>query len=499
MLITYHFMILFLILTLIGRGELNFSRLGLVVQSLELITIYSILYIFLQISPKHTKFIFSFLLFILYSLFCLFYSYCLVFMKIGGFIPNMDEAQRSLYLIYGDMLALIGVVSVFFIFTMVNVRLVRMAMRPVDKSFLKVILLISLATAASLMVVPRFWYSKEPFRTFLQDELVNQNINHEQDLTPEESSSKVHNTQLSNCKSGYQPYDNVIFIIIDALRYDYFEKNIDDEFIDFLGTIYKKPVAKLLKGEAACTISSCSIKSIFHSDKSPGPRTESVALQKLLNASEIRSQYLLSDKHYSDDNKFYGGSPTFYRDGNDSGVRYAADDRILFDFLTEVQFSNRNFFYFHLMSAHAIGIAEDKNGEMRRLGLKDYFKSNENFRALYKQYYINGVQQAFKTIKGLLSSLANELAMERTLVLITSDHGEYLGEGNKYGHGSKMDNILETIPFFIIGPNDDINGAIVTPSHIDIAPTVMNAFGFSSPASWDGKSLLKESIVEACR
>ncbi len=73
--------------------------------------------------------------------------------------------------------------------------------------------------------------------------------------------------------------------------------------------------------------------------------------------------------------------------------------------------------------------------------------------------------------------------------IITSDHGENIGELNSYSEHSTADNITCRIPMIIkwqggmAGTSDD-----TFRYNVDLAPTMADLFGLSKPARWDGES-----------
>ena len=78
------------------------------------------------------------------------------------------------------------------------------------------------------------------------------------------------------------------------------------------------------------------------------------------------------------------------------------------------------------------------------------------------------------------------------LVIYTSDHGDFLGSHRLYGKGPAMYDEITRIPLIVRWPgHSPANTACPHPvSHIDLIPTILEAFGFSIPHSVDGKSML---------
>ncbi|MCP4447977.1 MAG: sulfatase [Myxococcales bacterium] len=82
--------------------------------------------------------------------------------------------------------------------------------------------------------------------------------------------------------------------------------------------------------------------------------------------------------------------------------------------------------------------------------------------------------------------------MNDTMIIITNDHGEELGEHGKFGHGHSLYEELLRAPMVIHYPSLIDAGVLsneVT-ENVDIAPTVVDALGLSPMKSADGLSLL---------
>ncbi len=79
---------------------------------------------------------------------------------------------------------------------------------------------------------------------------------------------------------------------------------------------------------------------------------------------------------------------------------------------------------------------------------------------------------------------------EKTLVVFTSDHGESLGEHGEPTHGTYAYNSTLWIPLIIAAPEIKPNRVNQLVSHIDIFPTVCEAFEIEAPSFLQGISLL---------
>ena len=78
-----------------------------------------------------------------------------------------------------------------------------------------------------------------------------------------------------------------------------------------------------------------------------------------------------------------------------------------------------------------------------------------------------------------------------SLIILTADHGEQLGQHGIYGHGGLHEAVTH-IPLIMWGPKS-IPGGKVIPGyvqHVDLAPTILEFIGAEKQTALDGTSLL---------
>ncbi|MCJ7488462.1 MAG: sulfatase-like hydrolase/transferase, partial [Candidatus Aminicenantes bacterium] len=100
----------------------------------------------------------------------------------------------------------------------------------------------------------------------------------------------------------------------------------------------------------------------------------------------------------------------------------------------------------------------------------------------------------------LLDEVAKGEGLANTLVVLTGDHGEALGEHGEMGHGYFAYNTTIQIPLIIAGPGTKALRVKDMVSHVDIFPTVCEVLGLDGPPSLQGESLgpfLKGKSVKA--
>ena len=76
----------------------------------------------------------------------------------------------------------------------------------------------------------------------------------------------------------------------------------------------------------------------------------------------------------------------------------------------------------------------------------------ENYQALARDCYDNGLAYLDEQLGVLLDDLQGRGMLDRTLVVITADHGEGLGEHDLFGHGLSLYSTEIRVPLLILPP-----------------------------------------------
>ena len=105
--------------------------------------------------------------------------------------------------------------------------------------------------------------------------------------------------------------------------------------------------------------------------------------------------------------------------------------------------------------------------------------------------YRGDVAAADAALQPLLDSILAAGRDGRTLVVLTSDHGESLGEHGEATHGVFAYEAVLKVPLVIYQPRLAPPGVIDTPArHIDLLPTILDAVEIESPPTLPGRTLL---------
>ena len=102
--------------------------------------------------------------------------------------------------------------------------------------------------------------------------------------------------------------------------------------------------------------------------------------------------------------------------------------------------------------------------------------------------YDNEVAYVDASLHAFLEPMRSSGAIARTLVMVTADHGESLGEHGERTHGLFAYGSTISVPLLLAGPGVEARTVIAPAAHVDIAPTLLELAGLSVPAT-DGRSL----------
>lgn len=104
--------------------------------------------------------------------------------------------------------------------------------------------------------------------------------------------------------------------------------------------------------------------------------------------------------------------------------------------------------------------------------------------------YAAAVGEADRHVGRILEVLDEEALADRTVIVVTSDHGESLGERGQYHHGLNLYEESVRVPLLVHIPGDEAGDVSEDVGLIDIAPTLLNVVGAEVPETMHGFSLL---------
>jgi len=301
---------------------------------------------------------------------------------------------------------------------------------------------------------------------------------------------------------------NLVFILVDALRPDHLEQyGYDRPTTPNLTRMAREHSSRIMQEvHSTCADTACSVFSLFSSTFPGHFAAHPFMLHQVLWRNGYHIHLILSgDKTYFYSRKqYYGDVDTFY-DGTQAPTYYMNDDQLVIDKLATMPRFDGNpvMLHFHLMSAHILRKRNPGQGpfqpEQRYLfpDNRDTGPGGVVFPGP-RNYYDNGVLRADDVIGQLMKLLKDKGYLEDTLVVITADHGESLGEHGLYRHANSTREEVLRIPLIMLSYGRQLqipNPARAFASQVDIAPTILRELGIPQPSSWVGHPLqLKENI-----
>ena len=119
------------------------------------------------------------------------------------------------------------------------------------------------------------------------------------------------------------------------------------------------------------------------------------------------------------------------------------------------------------------------------------------FGTTYEDIYDNAILWTDHLIGYLVDDLEDRGLLDRTLIVVVSDHGEAFGEHGNEGHARDVYEEVTRTPWIIRFPFDLEEGIEVSSltANVDVWPTLMELLGLPSMEGADGKSRLPEIIA----
>src|SRR5207249_6380341 len=113
------------------------------------------------------------------------------------------------------------------------------------------------------------------------------------------------------------------------------------------------------------------------------------------------------------------------------------------------------------------------------------------FRARTNSAYDGEIAYADAQIGRVLEWLRTSTLIDRTLVVVASDHGEGLGEHGERTHGMLVYDSTLRVPLIVAAPGAQPAARGDPVSLADIAPTILRAAGMTPPSAMRGRNLLE--------
>ena len=146
-------------------------------------------------------------------------------------------------------------------------------------------------------------------------------------------------------------------------------------------------------------------------------------------------------------------------------------------------------------AAHRFGLEPESQDDFQVLN--DHWDSIDKlrlpprYRAFARDSYDNCIAHLDEGLGKLLDELAGRGVLDRTLVIVTSDHGEGLGEHDLFDHGESLYRTEIRVPLLIIPPAALRTRGVVsqTVSLRDLPATIVELAGQGTGSPFPGRSL----------
>jgi arylsulfatase A-like enzyme len=106
--------------------------------------------------------------------------------------------------------------------------------------------------------------------------------------------------------------------------------------------------------------------------------------------------------------------------------------------------------------------------------------------------YRAGIRAFDEDMGKFFSFLKEKGIYDRSLIIITSDHGEEFREHGRFIHSQTYDETI-AVPLLVKFPNNEYSGSVIDEGlieSIDLLPTIVHYLGISEPSYVQGQSLL---------
>ncbi len=123
----------------------------------------------------------------------------------------------------------------------------------------------------------------------------------------------------------------------------------------------------------------------------------------------------------------------------------------------------------------------------------DKLKIRPYYRTLACDSYDNCISYLDEQLGHLFDELARSGVLDRTLIVVTSDHGEELGDHGLFDHGQSVYRGEIRVPLLIVPPGRD-RGQHIVPEMVslrDLPATIVDSVGLANGSPFSGRSLAR--------
>lgn len=270
---------------------------------------------------------------------------------------------------------------------------------------------------------------------------------------------------------------NIIIIMLDAFRGNFI---YDPEHPPrFLSRLMQDGRLQRIDAFSICPNTTCGIMGLLSSKDVTRIHNNSVMVQEAFTKAGY-STYVIN-----------AGLPEWYR----LEEIYKQTFQHYFDTNTTAQPAMSDDIFLHVMPQLELGSQQPFFMFLRMMSTHEYGRLNSND-WVSRYEYATRVYQADEYLEKMFAVLQQKGVLDNSIVIITGDHGESLGEKDERGHNISLYHNQIHVPILIYDPEHRHYPARTLASSLDIAPTLLDRAGLAIPAFMEGQSLLQAGPEE---
>lgn len=296
-----------------------------------------------------------------------------------------------------------------------------------------------------------------------------------------------------------QPY-NVLLLTVDTVRYDYTSfgqipggrtrdttpnlKKLAERATNF--AFAQAPSAGTMASVPAILTSKFFHSGIALDEKNVKPgmpprlKPENLTLPEIMKQGGYQTGAILSHEYFNDWGMQQGVDDYDNEIGRTHDANRVSSDRLTDRALAWIgrRSGSRWFLWVHYLDPHAQYVAHP---------------DDTNWSGSAQDLYESELHFTDKHIGRLLDELPRLPGGDRTIVVVTSDHGDAFGEHGFDGHAIALYREILHVPLIIYVPQNPPRSIAQVVSNLDIVPTIAALCGIATPgASFEGRNLVPQ-------
>ncbi len=150
------------------------------------------------------------------------------------------------------------------------------------------------------------------------------------------------------------------------------------------------------------------------------------------------------------------------------------------------------------------GLTDEQINEAESMRMSDHYMGGvvtERHFAILNQLYDGEINYLDTHVFDLLNILLRDGRLDNTLIIITSDHGENIGDHDHFAHVFNIYNTLLKIPLIFVFPGELHAGEVRTENAqlLDLFPTILKQCGIEYDLPPEGRDLFAQGAAQVER